>query len=245
MYCANNPVKYVDPDGRFLFTAIGAFVGGATAAIKGGSWSDIGKGALAGAVAGAVIDITIASGGAGGVLIAAGGISAMAGEATHQALYSKSDIGDILMAGGTGLAMGMFGEMAGPVFRSLKGVFKGRKAIVEFEPLSQGTILDDISNGNVKNPFGSKGKPDHQSKVAELAEKARVDNPGMDIITEQKIKVANSNRRPDVQVVDPNTKRTIKIYEAERHPNSTRNQKREAEYSRLGIPFETHKVGGN
>ena len=172
-------MKYVDPDGRFLFTAIGAFVGGATAAIKGGSWSDIGKGALAGAVAGAVIDITIASGGAGGVLIAAGGISAMAGEATHQALYSKSDIGDILMAGGTGLAMGMFGEMAGPVFRSLKGVFKGKNAIVEFEPLSQGTILDEAIEITVsKSKYPEAAKHIEDAANSGISTTGKIDRAG-------------------------------------------------------------------
>lgn len=78
---------------------------------------------------------------------------------------------------------------------------------------------------NVKNPFGSKGRPDHQEKVDELAKKARAENPGMDIVTERRIQGHDSNRRPDVQVVDPNTKQATKIYEAERRPESTRNKK--------------------
>ena len=65
----------------------------------------------------------------------------------------------------------------------------------------------------------------------------------MDIVTERKIQGHDSNRRPDVQVVDPNTKQATKIYEAERRPESTRNKKREEEYKRLNIPNETHKVG--
>ena len=81
--------------------------------------------------------------------------------------------------------------------------------------------------------------------MKELSEKAKVDNPGMDIVTEQKIKLEGSNRRPDVQVVDPKTGTTTKVYEAERRPASSRNTNREAEYKRLGIPNETHKVGGN
>lgn len=93
-----------------------------------------------------------------------------------------------------------------------------------------------------KNPFGAKGKPDHQAKVGELAAQARENNPGMDIITEKKINNPNSNRRPDVQVVDPATGQTTKIYEAERRPESKRNQDREAEYNRLRIFNQTIKV---
>ena len=98
---------------------------------------------------------------------------------------------------------------------------------------------------NVKNPYGAKGKPDHQEKVQELAEKAKAENPDKKILTEKKIQVEGSNRKPDVQVVDPQTDKTEKIYEAERKPNSSRNQKREEEYKKLGVPYETHKLGGN
>ena len=100
-----------------------------------------------------------------------------------------------------------------------------------------------LNSDKTKNPYGAKGKPDHQAKVKDLEKKAQTENPGMTIITEEKIKLEGSNRRPDVQVVDPKTKKTIKIYEAERRPSSTRNRNREAEYDRLNIPHETHKVG--
>ncbi|RLJ75116.1 DUF6443 domain-containing protein [Pedobacter alluvionis] len=93
------------------------------------------------------------------------------------------------------------------------------------------------------NPHGAKGKPDHQAKVKELEEKAKAENPGKDVVTEKKIKKSGSNRRPDVQVVDPQTQETEKVYEAERKPNSTRNKKREEEYKNLNIPNETHPVG--
>jgi len=95
----------------------------------------------------------------------------------------------------------------------------------------------------VKNPHGAKGKPDHQAKVKELEEKAKTENPDMDVVTEKKIKKEGSNRRPDVQVVNPQTGETEKVYEAERKPNSTRNKKREEEYKNLKIPNETHSVG--
>ncbi|WP_312508873.1 DUF6443 domain-containing protein [Chryseobacterium culicis] len=99
------------------------------------------------------------------------------------------------------------------------------------------------SKKKVPNPNGAKGKPDHQEKVKELEEKAKIEHPDDDVITEKKIKKEGSNRRPDVQVVDRETGETKKIYEAERRPNSSRNKKREAEYERLKIPSETHPVG--
>jgi hypothetical protein len=107
-----------------------------------------------------------------------------------------------------------------------------------------GKALDKASDGAKagKKTYGSKGKPDHQSKVEELKKKAQDENPGKTVVTEKKIQGHNSNRRPDVQVVDPQTGRATKVYEAERRPGSTRNKKREAEYKKLDIPNETHKV---
>ncbi|MCP4651936.1 MAG: hypothetical protein GY858_00930 [Candidatus Omnitrophica bacterium] len=60
-YCYNNPIKYTDPSGHWAFipfiigmvkaAVVGATIGAATAAVTGG---DIGKGALFGAIGGAV-----------------------------------------------------------------------------------------------------------------------------------------------------------------------------------------------
>ena len=97
---------------------------------------------------------------------------------------------------------------------------------------------------NPPNPNGAKGKPDHQEKVKELSKKAEGEaKQGEQVISEKKIQGHDSNRRPDVQIV--NEGKTRKIFEAERRPNSQRNVKREAEYKKLGIENETHKVGGN
>ena len=97
----------------------------------------------------------------------------------------------------------------------------------------------------VRNPYGSKGKPDHQKKVEELDKKARSDFPDKDryeVLREKKIKREGSRRNPDVQVVDKKTDKTVKVYEAERNPTWKRNKDREAEYDKLGVPHETHKV---
>jgi RHS repeat-associated protein len=93
--CANNPVKYVDYDGRLFGTLIGGIVGGIVggikAAVNGESvWKGIGKGALAGAAAGAVVDLTIATAGTGTVaLVAAGALSGATGSVVGQALDGK------------------------------------------------------------------------------------------------------------------------------------------------------------
>lgn len=84
--------------------------------------------------------------------------------------------------------------------------------------LSQNGRVD--ASGN--NPYGSKGKPDHQQKVDELAKKAQSEaKPGEAVLRERKVQGHNSNRRPDAQIVDPNGQ-TRKIFEAERKPNSQR-----------------------
>lgn len=93
------------------------------------------------------------------------------------------------------------------------------------------------------NPDGSKGKPDHQGKVAELVKKAQSETkPGEQVLSEKKIQRQESKRRPDVQIVGKDGK-ARKVFEAERRPNSQRNIKREEEYKKLGIEQETPKVG--
>jgi RHS repeat-associated protein len=93
-----------------------------------------------------------------------------------------------------------------------------------------------------KNPYGSKGKPDHQEKVKELENKAQNEaRPGEKIEAGTKIKGHKSERRPDVQILDSEGK-TRKVFEAERNPGSQRNQKREAEYKKLGVDQETHPL---
>ncbi len=61
VYCAGNPVKYVDPDGRWVHIVIGAAVGaminGTVAAIEGKSGKQIAAAGTAGAMAGAAGDI--------------------------------------------------------------------------------------------------------------------------------------------------------------------------------------------
>jgi hypothetical protein len=127
----------------------------------------------------------------------------------------------------------------------IKGARAGDKAITVGKALDKAGDMGKIGEKAIPNPHGAKGKLDHQAKVKELETKATIENPGQKVVTEKKINAEGSNRRPDVQVQDPTqNNKTTKVYEAERNPNSQRNQKREEEYRNLGVPYETHKVGG-
>ncbi|WP_172724550.1 RHS repeat-associated core domain-containing protein [Neorhizobium tomejilense] len=93
------------------------------------------------------------------------------------------------------------------------------------------------------NPFGAKGKLDHQQKVDDLFRQAEKEaKPGEVVLREQAVSGYDTGRRPDVQIRDENG-RTVAIKEAERNPNGKRNRDREAEYDRLGIPNQTYGVG--
>ena len=96
-YTLNNPIKNIDPDGRIVGTIVGTIVGGAVGAYdayKKGTdvWAGAAEGAVSGAITGAAVDITIATGGTGLVLVGAcvaagtvgGAVGAVAGDATGQ-----------------------------------------------------------------------------------------------------------------------------------------------------------------
>jgi RHS repeat-associated protein len=92
------------------------------------------------------------------------------------------------------------------------------------------------------NPYGSRGKPDHQQKVDDLNKQAQKEaKPGETVLRERKIQGHDSNRRPDGQIVDKNG-RTRKVFEAERKPHSKRNINRQNEYKKLKVDQETHPL---
>ena len=77
-YCNNNPVINADSRGTFFNAIIGGLVGGIvggiTAAINGDNiWAGVGIGAATGAVAGLCVDIAVATGGVGAIVIAGAG----------------------------------------------------------------------------------------------------------------------------------------------------------------------------
>lgn len=152
------------------------------------------------------------------------------GAVTVGAGYTSWASGAVGLTGG---ASGMFGYGPGKVAGPGAGFGANGSA---YQPISI-----DMSRV-APNPYGSKGKPDHQIKVKELVEQARGElRPGERLFQEGKIQIEGSNRRPDVQIIGPDGK-TRKIFEAERNPGSKRNRLREEEYNRLGIPNETHPL---
>lgn len=74
-YCCNNPVSRVDSEGTFFNTIFGTIVGGITAVVTrdkdAETWQQaMVRGATTGLIAGAALDFSIATGGAGAILIA-------------------------------------------------------------------------------------------------------------------------------------------------------------------------------
>ena len=154
---------------------------------------------------------------------------------------------DEMVQGGTGVVEGVAGapETLGATLTLSAGGFvvaaHGAMIIKNaFVNMASGKGDD---KGGSPNPYGSKGNPDHQQKVKDLEKQAQQEaKPGETVLTERKIQGHDSNRRPDVQIVDESGK-AREIKEAERKPSSTRNKKREAEYDKLGVNHQTHKVG--
>tara|TARA_R110002124_G_scaffold170608_8_gene338299 strand:- start:1350 stop:2435 length:1086 start_codon:yes stop_codon:yes gene_type:complete len=108
-YTLNNPIKNIDPDGRFVGTVVGAVVGGVAGAVDAyvnnkNMALSIAEGATAGAVAGAVIDLTVATGGgaavvfgeavAGGAL--GGAVGDLVGQTNDNVLNNNQSIGEAL-----------------------------------------------------------------------------------------------------------------------------------------------------
>lgn len=130
-YCLNNPVRYSDPTGESA-TIAGAIIGGLFGAINGlisgDSWTDVlacaAVGAATGALAGFAADISIASFGVGGAILAsavAGGICSGANSVATQCIVNDGKIENVdwykvgfdtiigAAAGGTCTAMSSLG----------------------------------------------------------------------------------------------------------------------------------------
>ncbi len=143
--------------------------------------------------------------------------------------------------GGSGLLTGPGAVVASPA-GAIAGAGVGAAAgaaVGHFIGDWLANMIDGGTGSPCPNPHGSKGKPDHQDKVDELDEKAQGEKqPGENVLRERKIQGHDSNRRPDVQIVDREGK-ARKIFEAERYPNRARNINREKEYNDLGIENQT------
>ena len=166
-YGANNPLFFVDEDGQFINTmvgaVIGAFIGGALEAAKHsfntsskGFWGDVGsgafKGALAGALGGAVVDFTVATFGTGPVAMAAGGFAAgVASSVASQVLDQGSvTLGQTAIAGAVGGIFGYAGSKLAPAAGKLA---QGAETVVENE------VANSVASFTEKavNTFGKSG----------------------------------------------------------------------------------------
>ena len=77
-YCKNDPVKFIDTNGEFINMLAGAIAGGIVGAISAALSGDnilagMATGATTGAIAGFAVDVAVATGGIGGIAIAAAG----------------------------------------------------------------------------------------------------------------------------------------------------------------------------
>jgi len=105
-YCRNNPVKYIDPTGRFFWAAIiGAILGGISAAISGGNvWQGVLGGLVGGAFVGIGYNLLEVTGAVVGGILGGAASSAING----------GNIGYGALAGGIGAFIGgNLGQWAG------------------------------------------------------------------------------------------------------------------------------------
>ncbi|MCI0403172.1 MAG: hypothetical protein L0212_06570, partial [Acidobacteria bacterium] len=160
---------------------------------------------------------------------ALGDAASIAGGAVEFALGAGLEIGGLALdATGVGAVVGVPANAVGAV-----AIAQGATA------MASGSYQLSKS---VSNPYGSKGKPDHQRAVERVVNKAKAEaKPGEQVLRERKVQGHDLNRKPDAQIVGTD-KKTRKVFEAERRPNSQYHQKREADYKNCGIKCDTQQV---
>jgi RHS repeat-associated core domain len=151
--CSNNPVRYVDQDGRFFGTLIGAVVGavvgGVKAAIKGQNvLKGIGKGVVAGAIAGAIVDVSIYTLGAAPLIMAGAGVlSGAAGSLVDQALDGKKiNWKQVAISGAIGGGLGYLGAKVAPL---LAGTNIGNWFGISGTNLKGSVLVGELENNGV------------------------------------------------------------------------------------------------
>jgi hypothetical protein len=124
---------------------------------------------------------------------------------------------------------------------------KGRE-----KPLGEGEWWEQFGRKPARNPYGGVGDEDHVTVVGNLRIKATTayPPPRYAITSNQEIPTAGRVRKPDVAVIDTETGKVVKVYEAARFNASGQfEQVYEApkilDYEAAGIPYEFHPVGPN
>ena len=161
-YCLNNPVRYSDPTGESA-TIAGAIIGGLFGAINGlingDSWTDVlacaAVGAATGALAGFAADVSIASFGIGGAILASAAAGGFFSGVNSVASYSILNDGDMsgldpgklifdiaigALAGGTCTAMSSLGAFQSLGIKAGIRFAKATVAAEEFMFMSQAYI---------------------------------------------------------------------------------------------------------
>lgn len=121
-YCCNNPVSRVDSEGTFFNTIFGTIVGGITAVVTrdkdAETWQQaMVRGATTGLIAGAALDFSIATGGAGAILIAtlggavAGGLDSYWEQKNHGSSVNWGKVAiDATVGGAMNTLFGAYGR---------------------------------------------------------------------------------------------------------------------------------------
>ncbi len=155
VYCAGNPVKYVDQDGKLPTAVVGALIGAtvnATIAIcEGKSGSEVLAAAAGGAVSGAII-------GSGGFLL--GAASGVAGDVVEQGLnimMGNSDEYSVEQTVVCGISSGVAGGLSKAAKTSIEKT--GKEAVKQIEARSSSKAYMNKITGEVKSDFKAAGKP--------------------------------------------------------------------------------------
>jgi uncharacterized protein DUF4157 len=120
------------------------------------------------------------------------------------------------------------------------------------EPLGPEEWWNEHGSRIPNNPYGEKGTPAHQAKANELVDLATTEfpPPRYAVVSEQPVPGLPRTRKPDAAVIDRQTGRVVKVYEAARfrkNGNFVRPDEGQkiADYEAAGIPYEFHPVGPN
>ncbi len=119
------------------------------------------------------------------------------------------------------------------------------------ETLDEQDWWDTYGHKEPNNPGGGEGAPDHRAKVAELERKARADYPDLTRYeVRRNQKVPGLNQKPDAAVIDVQTGKVVKVYEAARFTKGGKLVRADevakiVDYDAAGVAYEFHPVGPN